>query len=570
MLVGLVDQNHLSEAEHQCRTLLVTHPGAGMLWKILSVALMRQGKDAQSALRRTTELLPRDAEAHGNLGCALHDRGEWTEAVTSLRRSLALNPHSVEMLNALGNVLRDLGERRESFAVFARAVEIGPGNAQSHCNLGHALLELHRTGEAADSYRRALALDPSLALAHLSLATALRVQGRAVDAQASCETALSLEPTSVEALSLLGELHADMGDFAQSETLFQRAIAIDPNFPFAFYALAAHRKMTHDDSSWLRGALALMEKKLPLRHEINLRYALGKYFDDVKEYDTAFGNYHLANELSKRYGSTYDGSKLTARMDHIIERFGAEFMNRHQDGGASSEVPVFVIGMPRSGTSLTEQILASHPAVFGAGELTFWSAAFAGLEKVGFEGLADPGVIRGMAHDYAARLTEMSGGAQRVVDKLPDNFLHAGLIHAAFPRARIIHMQRNPIDTCLSIYFQNFFNMGPYADDLDNLAHYYREYRRVVAHWRTVLPATTLLEVPYEGLVADQEGWTRKMLDFLGLPWDPKCLEFHETKRMVATSSKWQVRQKIHAASAGRWKNYQKFLGPLQNLVGSP
>jgi hypothetical protein len=157
-----------------------------------------------------------------------------------------------------------------------------------------------------------------------------------------------------------------------------------------------------------------------------------------------------------------------------------------------------------------------------------------------------------------------------VVDKMPANFLYAGLIHAVLPRARIIHMQRHPIDTCLSIYFQNFPNMGPYANDLDNLAFYYEEYLRITAHWRTVLPAATLLEVPYEGLLEDQEGWTRRLLDFVGLPWDPRCLDFHRTERVVVTASKWQVRQKMNSSSAGRFKNYEKFLGPLQRLAEIP
>jgi tetratricopeptide (TPR) repeat protein len=569
-LVALVNQDRLSEAEQEVGALLTLHPTAGMLWKILSVALMRQGKDALPALRKAAELMPQDAEAHGNLGSALRDLGRHEEAVASYRRALALSPNHVETLSELGNVLRDLGERRESLALYARAVEIEPGNAASHCNLGHALLERRRTDDAVASYRRALALEPEFALAHLSLATALRIQGRTSDSEASCKAALAIDPNSAEALSLLGELNADRGKFTEAEVLFQQAIAVDPDFPFAFYGIATHRKMTTDDGAWLRGAEALLGKRLPLRHEISLRYALGKYFDDVKQYDEAFGNYRLANELTKRYGSTYDGAKLTARVDKVIAHFDAEFLHRHRAGGSGSELPVFIIGMPRSGTSLTEQILASHPAVFGAGELTFWGAAFADREKAGLERVAEVGAIRSAASDYLGRLTALSGGAQRVIDKMPANFLYAGLIHAAFPRARIIHMRRHPIDTCLSIYFQNFFNMGPYANDFDNLAHYYREYLRIVAHWRAVLAATTLLEVPYEALVADQEGWTRKMLDFLGLPWDPKCLDFHRTERVVITTSKWQVRQKIHTASAGRWKNYEKFVGPLQSLVDSP
>jgi tetratricopeptide (TPR) repeat protein len=703
-LVALVNQDRLSEAEHGACTLLTMHPNAGMLWKILSVALLRQGKDALQALRKTAELMPQDAEAHRNLGSALHDRGQWAlglesfrralalaphdvdclvdaadamralgraceavplyqqalrinprlieaqnnlgnaflelaryadaaacyrcalqirsddaqilcnlgnaesqlgnldeaiainrraialdpalsvahnslglilatlgqreEAVASFRQALTLNPSYIEALNNLGNVLRDIGLRREAVPLYAKAIELDPGRVESHWNLGAVLFELRRTQEAAASYTRALAIKPDYAPAHLSLGLVFRQQRRPADAEASCQAALAIDPNYVEALSFLGELRADRGRFAEAEELFQRSIAINPEFSFAYFSIATHRKMTSEDGALLKGAEALLAKRLPLGHEISLRYALGKYFDDVKQYDSAFDNYRQANELTKRYGSTYDRETLTQRVDQIIRSFDAAFIQRYATQASSmSELPVFIVGMPRSGTSLTEQILASHPAVFGAGELPFWDVAFTAYSKAELESKIDANLIAGIAADYLDRLTALSGGALRVVDKMPANFLYAGLIHAAFPRARMIHMQRHPIDTCLSIYFQNFFSMGPYANDLDNLAHYYGEYVRILNHWRSVLPATALLEVPYEALLEDQEGWTRRMLDFIGLPWDPKCLDFHQTDRVVITASKWQVRQKINAASAGRWRNYEKFLGPLQRLM---
>jgi tetratricopeptide (TPR) repeat protein len=705
-LVALVDHDRLGEAEHRARALLTMHPNVGMLWKILGVALMRQGKDALPALRRTTELMPHDGEAHGNLGAALHDQGQWAEALVSLRRTLDIQPHNVaalvdaanalkglgrareavplyrhalqrnpdlveaqnnlgnaflelgqyedaagcyqralqmkpddaqvhcnlanalrqlglmdealagsrralaldptlsaahntlglilaalgqreeaaasyrqavildprylEALNSLGNVLRDLGERREAVALYRRAIELDPARAESHCNLGNALFEIRRIDEAVASYARALALQPDYALAHLSLGAALRQQRRAADAEASCRAALAINPNYAEALTLLGELRADRGQFSEAEELFRRAIAIDPGFPFALCNIAAHRKMTSDDTAWFEGAQALLAKRLPLGHEISLRYAHGKYCDDLKQYDEAFGHYRQANELTRRHGSTFDRAALTQHVDEIINSFDAAFMRQCQALGSTSELPVCIVGMPRSGTSLTEQILASHPAVFGAGEVTFWDTAFVAYRQAGLKSDAGANLISRMAGDYFDRLTVSSGGALRVVDKMPANFLYAGLIHAAFPQARIIHMQRHPIDTCLSIYFQNFFNMGPYANDLENLAHYYSEYVRITNHWRTVLPATALLEIPYEALIEDQEGWTRRMLDFVGLPWDPKCLNFHETDRVVITASKWQVRQKIHTTSAGRWRNYQKFVGPLQALMNLP
>jgi tetratricopeptide (TPR) repeat protein len=700
-LVALVEQNRPSEAEHRARTLLAAQPNAGMLWKILSVALLRQDKDAVQALRRTVELLPQDAEAHGNLAVALRDRGQWAaalaswhralaiqpndvetlvdaadaaralgmvrdavplyqralqidpkriearnnlgnaflelaqyadaagcyrtalqikpddaqilcnlgnaqrllglldeamassrraaaldpglsvahnnvglifaarrqreEAVASYRQALRLNPRYVDALNNLGNVLRELGARREALPLYAQAAELDPRRAESHCNLGNILVELGRIEEAMECFRRALDLRPDWPLAHLSLATALRLQRRPADAEYSCRAALAIDPNYVDAVSLLGELHTDLGQFSEAQELFQRAVAINPDFAFAFSAMALHRKMTSDDAAWLKGAETLLAKRPTLTDEISLRHALGKYFDDVGHYDEAFDHYRRASELSKRYGRGYDGAKLARRVDEIIRRFDIAFVGRGQPQASSSELPVFVVGMPRSGTSLTEQILASHPAVSGAGELTFWDAAFDAYKKAELEGNGGAHLSK-MTGDHLGRLTASSGGAQRVIDKMPANFLYLGLIHAAFPRARIIHMQRHPIDTCLSIYFQHFFNMGPYANDLDDLVHYYGEYRRVTDHWRTVLPATALLEIPYEALIEDQEGWTRRMLDFIGLPWDPKCLDFHETERVVTTASKWQVRQKIYTASAGRWRNYEKFLGPLQRL----
>jgi tetratricopeptide (TPR) repeat protein len=670
-LVALVNQDRLSEAEQRARTLLRANPNDGMLWKILSVALVRQGRDALQALHRTAELMPLDGEAHCNLGAALYDQGQWAAALASLQRSLALQPHNVEALvdaanalralgrareavplyqralerepglveahnnlgnafldlgrfadaagcyrtalqfkpndaqilcnmgtasrqaglldeaaqsyeraliltpsdvnalNNLGNVLRDLGSRREAVSLFRRAIELDPGRAESHCNLGTVLFELRRVDEAAASYRQALVLQPDYAPAHLSLGLAMRQQRHPADAESACRAALAIDPNYVEALSFLGELRADRGHFSEAEELFRQAITINPDFSSAYASIATHRKMTSADTEWLKGAEALLAKRRPLGHEIGLRYALGKYFDDVKQYDEAFNHYRQANELTRRYGTKYDGAKLEQRVDRIIRSFDAAFTRQHLAQGSASELPVFIVGMPRSGTSLAEQILASHPAVFGAGEVIFWNAAYDAFRDAELEGKIGAALIPGMAADYLNRLTAMSGAALRVVDKMPANFLYAGLIHAAFPKARIIHMQRHPIDTCLSIYFQNFFNIGPHANDFVNLAHYYRQYLRVTDHWRAVLPATTLLEIPYEALIDDPEGWTRRMLDFIGLPWDPKCLDFHQTDRVVITASKWQVRQKISKSSAGRWRNYEKFVGPLRGLTES-
>lgn len=691
-LVTLINQDRLAEAETQARAAIASHPGAGMLWKVLSVALVRQGKDALQALNRTVELLPDDAEALRNLGAALHDRGEWAaaleilqralriepdnpdalvdaadalrglgrtpeaiplyeralsrdprqleaqnnlgnafletgehakaadayrraleikprdaqilvnlsnalrrlgnldEAAASYRQALRSNPNYVEALSNLGDVLRDLGDRQGALPLYRRAVELEPNRPENHCNLGNVLFELRQVGQAVASFQQALALRRDYAPAHLGLAFALRQQRRPEDAEVSCRAALNSKPDYVEALSFLGELQADRGQFEAAEKLFRQAIELKPDFSFALASIATHRKMTPDEAEWLRSAQALLTKPLALGHEISLRYAVGKYFDDLKQYDEAFGQYRAANELTKRYGVRYDGAKLTERIGRIIDTFPAPDAGRPPPAAddprasastnarprmptaaapSASELPVFIVGMPRSGTSLAEQILASHPAVFGAGEVTFWNAAWDSYLDAERRGNKGADLIPGMAAEYLRQLTSVSGGAQRVVDKLPANAMYAGLIHAAFPRARIIHMRRHPLDTCLSIYFQNFFNIGPWANDLNDLAHYYGEYLRVTSHWRKTLPPTALLEVPYESLIADQESWSRRMVEFIGLPWDPRCLDFHQTQRVVITASRWQVRQQITATSAGRWRNYEKHVAPLRHLIAA-
>jgi tetratricopeptide (TPR) repeat protein len=566
-LVTMLHAGALDPVERRCHALLEAHPDAGMLWKILSVALLRQGKDALPALRRAVQLLPLDPETHVNLGLAQVASGRRKEALASYRQALELDPASIEALSHLGTLLRELGEREEVLAVRRRALALDPRSAQHRCDLGTALFDLRRLDEAAAAFRDALAVEPASPRALLGVAATLRMRGRAAEAEGNCRRALTLEPQNVEGLVLLGELHADRGQFAEARELFERALAINPYLPEVYCSLAAHRKMTPADGEWLQRVEGLLERPLPLEHEVGLRYALGKYFDDLGRYDEAFDSYRRANELSRRNRPPFGREKFTRRVDRIIGVFDARFLQDRRPEGADSELPVLIVGMPRSGTSLAEQILASHPAVFGGGELRFWEGAFGVLEAESAGGARPAEVLPQIARDYLERVRALSATAARVIDKMPANFLYLGLVHAALPRARIIHMQRHPLDTCLSIYSQDFFRMGTYANDLGDLAHYYTEYLRIMGHWRAVLPAAALLEVPYEELIADQEGWTRRMLDFLGLPWDPRCLDFHRTERAVLTASRWQVRQKISSGSVGRWRNYEKHLGPLRHLT---
>ncbi|MBS0417171.1 MAG: sulfotransferase [Proteobacteria bacterium] len=428
------------------------------------------------------------------------------------------------------------------------------GTAEDLLNNGRRLLGSRRPRLAADSFRAAISRQPNDLAAYLGLATAQRILGLISDAESTCEQALTLDPRSPGALVLRGELHTDRGQFEQAHELFERVRTVNPRYAPAYTSIAFHRRMQRADVSWFDGAQSLLKETLSLSDEVGLRYALGKYFDDVGAYDDAFDSYDRANELNKRRAGKYDEAYLTSHVARIIDQCDGSPMA----GASDAEEPVFIIGMPRSGTSLAEQILASHPAASGAGEVIFWERAFE---------LVSQGARVNLAQDYLHRLHARAPSALRITDKMPANFFYVGLIHSVFPRARIIHMQRHPLDTCLSIYFQSFFDPTPYANDLSSLAHYYQQYQRIMAHWRRVLPSHVLLEVPYEGLVQDPELWTRRMLEFIGLPWDPACLQFHRSDRAVITASRWQVRQKINAGSVGRWRNYAKHLAPLRSLA---
>jgi tetratricopeptide (TPR) repeat protein len=565
----LLQLHQIDAAAASYRRALEINPDFAAAHSNLGNALRSLGRAAEALVsyRRALEIKPGFADAHNNLGNALLQLRQVDEAVKSYRRALEIKPDFADAHSNLGNALRDLGRLHEALASYRRALGIRPELAEAHNNLGNVLLDLILLDEAAACYQRALALKPDYANAHTALGMVLRQQGCTAEAEASCRRALAIEPHSAEGLAFLAEIHADRGQFAAAEELFRTALAIDPDLPAAWAGIARYRRMGGDDACWLEAAQRLAGKGLPVRHEINLRYAIGKYFDDVKDYARAFDSYRLANELAKRYGARHDPQQLTRLIDQVAVSYDRQWLSQSRTQTIPSERPVFIVGMPRSGTTLAEQILASHPAVFGAGELPFWNDASRGYEASMLDGTGNPRTLSALAGEYLRQLADLSADAPRVVDKMPTNYLNLGLIHAALPNARIVHMRRNPIDTCLSIFFQNFSISHAYANDLEDLAHYYTEYSRVMAHWHATLPERTILDVSYEALVDDSEAWSRKMLEFIGLPWDPRCLDFHRTERTVITPSKWQVRQKISKSSAGRWRNYASFVGPLRHLM---
>lgn len=493
------------------------------------------------------------------------DQGHFVDAIALYEELIALDPRHAAGLSNLGAALYKLGRLKEAEGFFARALKVQPDFPDALSNMGTLLQLTGRYADAENYLRRAVKLNPRFVSARINLGLTLASLNRSQEAKGQYDKALKYEPRNAFALVNMALLAQMEGDFDGAGVLLNRALQIDPKMPKALAAQASMRKMSSSDAAWLQTAQEVASGGIEQLEESELRFAIGKYCDDVGNFKLAFENYERANDLAKSMSEPYEPENHQQLVDIMRRVYTRESVSRAGAGSASMK-PVFVVGMPRSGTSLTEQIISSHPAAKGAGELQFWSLAIDEHEALIKGPGLDESVRNKLARDYLTLLDSHSADALRVVDKAPVNCDYLGVIHSIFPNARFIYMQRNPIDTCLSCYFQKFMLSLNYTMDLSDLTDYYRKHHALMAHWRAVLPPGTILDVPYEELVADQERWSRRILEFVGLEWDDRVLQFQDTKRTVATASSWQVRQKIYKHSVQRYRNYQKFLGPLLRL----
>jgi tetratricopeptide (TPR) repeat protein len=538
------------------------------------LVLHLSGDQGQSSLSTnaaaapSNRLQPSDAKhllSQGNRCIAL---GAYSEAIAFYQDLIRIAPRHAPGLNNLGAALAKLGRYREAEACIRQAIKIDPDFPDAHSNMGNVLMQKGQYSGAEQFLRRALKLNPRHVDARVNLGLTLSFVSRLRDARTQFEKALKYQPRNADALAGLAVIDMTEGNFDQTRAMLSRALQINPRMPRALALQAGLGTMTSSDSAWLKNAEDVADSDIAPMEESELRFAIAKYYDDTRDFKRAFENYKQANYLLKSIAEPYQRESYKNFVDGMIRTYTQEVVARVDGGISNSMKPVFVVGMPRSGTSLAEQIISSHPSAKGAGELEFWADAMREHEALLKEGPLDESRGRRLAEAYLLILDGKSSDAVRVVDKAPVNADYLGIIHSVFPNARIIYMQRDPIDTCLSCYFQKFVLSLNFTMDLSDLADYYREHRRLMTHWRAVLPPGTLLDIPYEGLVADQEGWTRKILDFLGLEWDARVLEFHETKRDVTTASFWQVRQKVYKNSVQRWRNYEKYIGPLRQLKG--
>jgi tetratricopeptide (TPR) repeat protein len=533
--------------------LVVKGEGAGIA---ASQGVTKHG-GGQSARRVPTLLHEADA---------LFAQRKYAETAKRLREALGLDDRQASAYAKLGAVLCCLGQYGEAEIALRRAIELKPGLVDAHFNLGTLLRDKGELAASETALRRAVKQDPRNSLAMTSLGLTLGMRGRLTEARECMHKGLRVNPRDPGILSSLGWLAGIEGHFAEAEGRYRAALEVNPRHAGSWALLAGLRRMTAADKDWLEGVERTLADGVPALEESKLRYAMGKYFDDLEKYSRAFEQYKRANELQKLIAAPYDRAARTKLIDETTAAYTRQRLAQPTKGASESARPVFVTGMMRSGTSLVEQIIASHPQATGAGELDFWNTnGNRQRESVRSEG-PDESLARKLAESYLNVLQRHSSSALRVVDKSTFNTDHLGLINQVLPRARIIYVWRDPIDNCLSCYFQDFANVASFTMDLQDLAHYYREHHRMISHWRAVLPPGALLVVPYAQLLADLETWSRRIVEFIGLEWDARCLQFHQTQRSVLTASSWQVRQPIYSRSVGRWRNYEKFVGPLLEL----
>lgn len=560
----------LQQAKEYCHQALRVAPEHPDALHLLGLFARQEGYNelAVDLISKAVRLYPAPP-FYFNLGNAYQALGKMNEAVDSFNRALALNPNYVAALNNLGIALQHQGKMEASINTFQQALKLQPDYAELYSNLADVLRENRQLEASITCARHAISLNPGFFNAHFCLGKVLHDQGFSTEALRSFKQALALNSAHAETHIAISNVYFSGGQFEESRVHIEHALNIAPESPEAWASLAFLKKMGAEDNQWAEKALSLLTSKLKPKENAQLSYALGKYYDDTAQYDLAFPHFLHANQMQLMLHEGFDREGHRWLVDTLIETNTRERMRERCTGVNLSDRPVFIVGMPRSGTSLMEQILASHDKIFGAGELGFWNQAavdhLAGMPNWS----RDTALLQTLASGYTSEMSRHSAEALRIVDKMPANFLNLGLIHAAFPNARIIHMMRDPLDTCLSIFFQGFSGLHPYANDLSDLTFYYREYRRLMAHWRNVLPPETLIEVSYEDLIENQESLSRRVVEFLGLEWDDNCLNFHQTDRRVGTASNWQVRQKIYRTSKERWRNYQSFIEPLLPLLES-
>ena len=603
---------HADEAIAAGRRAIAINPSSPGALSNVGIALFDQGRFEESVAHYDRAIALQDdfAQAHSNRGNALQRLKRFAEAEQAYRRALELQPTFADGWNNLGTCLRELKHPDEAETAYRKALELHPNNPDTLDNLALAVKDLDRLEEAAGLLRRALAIEQRSDKFHVHYGSILLDQHKVEETAAACERALALNPINHDAINMMGRLAFERGDLDEALGHYRRALALKPDLADAHNNMGnvlkelgrlqeAHEAYLEalrldpaisgvyvnlaDSKTFAAGdphlaameALAAKPESLSKTDRLQLDFALGKAYADLKDHRRSF-KHLLAGNAGKRAMVAYDEQSTFALFERIEAVFTPELIEQKTDGGDASAMPIFVLGMPRSGTTLVEQIIASHPMVHGAGELptlndvvnTVRGPDGGTIPFPQFVPAADAAALMQIGARYVAAVRELAArtgdaGAERITDKMPSNYYFAGLIHLALPNARIVHSVRDPVDTCVSCFSKLFSAEQSHTYDLGEIGRYYKRYERLMAHWRRVLPAGRILDVRYEDVVAGLEKEARRIIAYCGLPWDDRCLSFHATQRPVRTASATQVRQPIYTSAVGRWRAYEEHLGLL-------
>ncbi|HTS92288.1 MAG TPA: sulfotransferase, partial [Stellaceae bacterium] len=529
--------------------------------------------EALAAYGRAIELKPAYADAYNNLGTCLRDAKRWLEAEIAYRKALALKPTDPATLNNLALVLMDLQRNDEAASILTRSIALDPANQRSYVYFGSALREIDRLNEAQSAAETALKLKENDTDALNLLGRVMIDQNRLEEAVVFFQGMTEREPEqAAEAYNNLGNTYKELGRSDAAMEAYHKALELVPKASGVYLNLSDTKTFKAEDDPDLlvleemaRGIDTLNEDE-----QMQLHFALAKANMDLKRHGEAFHHLLLGNAL-KRGKTAYDEGPTLQLFDRIRTMASRELIHSHLGEGDPSPVPIFILGMPRSGSTLVEQILASHPKVHAAGEIKDFDSVVKSVR--GPDGAVMPFPdflptlsaqhLRSLGAEYLRRLRSLAPSAERISNKMPSSFFYTGLIHLALPNARILHTPRNAVDTCLSCFTKLFAGSQSFTYDLAELGRYYRKYHELMAHWRSVLPEGAMLDVQYEDVVADLETQARRIVAFCGLEWDDACLAFHESKRPVKTASAMQVRRPIYKSSVNRWEPYKDLLKPL-------
>jgi tetratricopeptide (TPR) repeat protein len=599
---------HSESVEHLKRALEL-RPDFVVAHNNLGIGLRELGQkdEALEHFRRAVELEPSFAPAQTNLGQTLLDRGEAEQALPHCQEAVRLDPNSAALHHNLGNVLRVLdkpvdakvsylealrlnpklaiasahlglvlqreGQLSDGLVWMKKAVELEPENAGFWEWLAELYDEMEEPAESIPCWERVIAIDADRAGPHLSLGWAFQEEGRLTDAREQYDTAIRLQPEYAAVYLNLGGLQEELGDLAGAEEAFRTALKLQPSYalPHARLATLLRGKLSDDDRTALQERLT--DEKLGQGPRGRLLFALAHVLDGQHEYTRAAECLREANALTietneKRRGyAPIDHERF---VDGLLRGFDRELFTRLSGAGSSSRRPVFVFGLPRSGTTLIEQVLASHSQIYGAGELRLARRSFEAIP--GLLGRTDPPrdcipyldqqTVKTLAEQHLAHLAAIDfGNNPRIVDKMPDNYMYVGLLSILFSNAVFIHCRRDLRDIAVSCWMTDFRSIR-WANDVNQIASRFQQYHRVMSHWKRVL-ATPIQEVNYEETVTDLEGVAKRLIAACGLAWEPACLEFHRTERPIRTASVMQVRQPVYQRSVARWKNYEPALGEL-------